>query len=245
MATDNNDLSAALSSLSLRPSSPSSTSSSPAKSTFVLACSDGKDVVVDVDVLISSSGVFKDMLETGTGEERCEVSESSREIKELVDLLMGGRLPMVEEKWLGVFSMHDKYDIPSLSVPLPVDAGYGFVPLDFRKRVIDHAVGLFSKLKLSNNHHSHFPSDGYSYTSAWKKAEHEVKQRLKPSSNPADLMRYELFEKPDPPNVCQTCLPRLAKKLRGLDLRWNKYGTGKRAVKLIPLNKRYDPSSRL
>ncbi|GAA5860046.1 hypothetical protein JCM8547_003072 [Rhodosporidiobolus lusitaniae] len=114
MSTDNTEISTALSSLSLSSSSPSSTSSSSTESTFFLACSDGKDVSVDVELLISSSGVFRDMLETGSGERKCEVSESSREVEVLVAAIMEGTAPDSKDEWLSLCKLKDKYDVKSL-----------------------------------------------------------------------------------------------------------------------------------
>jgi hypothetical protein len=92
--------------------------SSSAESTFILVCSDGKRVSVDVDSLGLASSVFGDLLEMGSGQRECEISESSTEIGLFLVSLNKHRRPSSENEWITLYEMMDKYDCSGLRITL-------------------------------------------------------------------------------------------------------------------------------
>jgi hypothetical protein len=103
------DLSTALDALSISPiCSPPS-----AESTFTLICSDGERISVDSKLLSASSSVFRDMLEVGSGEGECEVSESKEEMRLLLNVQQGQSIPTdaSEKYWDALRCFSDKYEV--------------------------------------------------------------------------------------------------------------------------------------
>ncbi|GAA6034829.1 hypothetical protein JCM8097_009319 [Rhodosporidiobolus ruineniae] len=110
------ELSAQLSDLSLStsPSSSSSPSSDSALPTlFKLKCADGQTIEVSPGLLAGISGVFRDMLEMGSGEGECEISETKDEFEMLLDTIRDGQGELDEPQWLMLYRLADKYDVPA------------------------------------------------------------------------------------------------------------------------------------
>ncbi|GAA5829256.1 hypothetical protein JCM11251_004984 [Rhodosporidiobolus azoricus] len=83
-------------------------------STFTLVCSGGERVTVEAALLSSTSTVFKDMLEAGSGALDCEVAESAVVIKLLIKALKTGEVPRDKMGWQTLYELQDKYDIQCL-----------------------------------------------------------------------------------------------------------------------------------
>jgi hypothetical protein len=118
------DLSASLSTLSFLSSSPpaSRPSTPSAESSFVLVSSDGHHISVDPSILASASSVFCDVLGAGSGEPVCEVNETEEEVGVFVEALRDNREHADAKEWVALWQMMDKYDAPSLRVPLILGA---------------------------------------------------------------------------------------------------------------------------
>jgi hypothetical protein len=118
------DLSASLDTLSLfsESSVPSLLSPSAETNTFTLLCSDGSHISVDPSLLSSTSSVFRDVFAAGSGEKSCAVSETKEEIEMLVEALSDDRAPKNEGEMVWLWEMMEKYDVPSLRIPLIIEA---------------------------------------------------------------------------------------------------------------------------
>ncbi|GAA6034831.1 hypothetical protein JCM8097_009320 [Rhodosporidiobolus ruineniae] len=95
---------------------------SPASSTdFRLVCSDARTVTIDSALLCAVSSVFRDMLDAGSGQPMCELSEPSHEVKLFVEAITEGRIPDGEFEWLALRTLMDKYDVPAVRGVLIAD----------------------------------------------------------------------------------------------------------------------------
>ncbi|GAA6034837.1 hypothetical protein JCM8097_009326 [Rhodosporidiobolus ruineniae] len=75
-----------------------------------LVSADGKEFKVDPLVLGGTSKVFADMIKSGTGEKKCDMSESSKEVEVYLQAVEKGECPVEENEWDSLFAMADKYD---------------------------------------------------------------------------------------------------------------------------------------
>ncbi|GAA6000477.1 hypothetical protein JCM10207_008029 [Rhodosporidiobolus poonsookiae] len=113
--TSTTDLSSALDKLSL--SEPL-----PPAADFTLICSDGRAVSVNAQLLQKASRVFEDMLEMGSGELSCEVSESFEEVERVVEAISGSASIPSNKEWTSLARIADKYDVGTLRDVLLNDA---------------------------------------------------------------------------------------------------------------------------
>ena len=88
---------------------------------LLLVTSDGERIEVDSAWLTAHSSVWKDTLEIGSGSQRvCEVSETAKEIRLLVQALESGQVESSLESANTLVKLGDKYDIPAASASAKV-----------------------------------------------------------------------------------------------------------------------------
>lgn len=91
----------------------------PASDDFILVSSGGDRIPVKKMLLIANSAVFRDMHEVVTTDEdeehpSCSLTERTSEVTTFLAALVEGSTAETPRRWLSLFRMVDKYQVPIL-----------------------------------------------------------------------------------------------------------------------------------